>query len=180
MRRYAEDPTDRDAIAYLRSKPEYVGQLGTTCVATMLEGGHARNALPQNAVVNINCRVFPGVPIKSIEETLTRVIDDPTAEIGISGKPVASDASPLREDVMQALRRAIDLRAPGLPIVPSMSAGATDSLYFRNLGVPSYGVSGVFMHPRDNFAHGLNERVPLATLDGALLQWRSLLMDLAR
>jgi acetylornithine deacetylase/succinyl-diaminopimelate desuccinylase-like protein len=81
---------------------------------------------------------------------------------------------------MQALRRAIDLRAPGLPIVPSMSAGATDSLYFRNLGVQSYGVGGTFMHPKDSFSHGLNERVPVATIDGAVLQWRSLLRDLAR
>jgi len=70
------------------------------------------------------------------------------------------------------------LRAPGLPIVPSMSAGATDSLYFRNLGVPSYGVGGVFMSPRDNYAHGLDERAPVASIDGALLQWRSLLRDL--
>jgi acetylornithine deacetylase/succinyl-diaminopimelate desuccinylase-like protein len=62
---------------------------------------------------------------------------------------------------MKALRKSVDLRAPGLPIVPSMSAGATDSLYFRNLGVPSYGVSGAFMHPKDSFAHGLNERVPV-------------------
>ena len=81
---------------------------------------------------------------------------------------------------MKALRKAIDLRAPGLPIVPSMSAGATDSLFFRNIGVPSYGVSGIFMHPKDEFAHGLNERVPLATFDGALIQWRSLLKDLSR
>jgi len=179
MRRYAENPLDADAIAYLRSNPEYVGQLGTTCVATMLQAGHAKNALPQNAMVNVNCRVFPGVAIDSVKETLAGVIDDQSVQITISGRPVPSDASPLREDVMRALRKAIDLRAPGLPIVPSMSAGATDGLYFRNLGVPSYGVSGVFMHPRDNFAHGLNERVPLASLDGALLQWRSLLMDLA-
>ena len=95
--------------------------------------------------------------------------------IAIVGRP-----NPLRDDVMKALRKAIDLRAPGLPIVPSMSAGATDSLYFRNLGVPSYGVSGIFMHPKDSFAHGLNERVPLATFDGALLQWHSLLKDLSR
>jgi acetylornithine deacetylase/succinyl-diaminopimelate desuccinylase-like protein len=81
---------------------------------------------------------------------------------------------------MKALRNAIDLYAPGLPIVPAMSAGATDSLYFRNLGVPSYGVSGLNMHPRDNFAHGLNERIPLAAFEGALLQWHSLLTDLAR
>jgi acetylornithine deacetylase/succinyl-diaminopimelate desuccinylase-like protein len=81
---------------------------------------------------------------------------------------------------MKALRKAIDLRAPGLPIVPSMSAGATDSLHFRNAGVPSYGVGGTFMHPKDSFAHGLNERVPVATIDGALVQWRSLIKDLAR
>ncbi len=181
MRRYAENPADPDAIAYLASKPEYVGQLGTTCVATMLQAGHARNALPQNAMVNVNCRVFPGVKIDSVKETLVRVIEDPTAQVTIAGKPpVPSDASPLRDDVMKALRKAIDLRAPKLPIVPSMSAGATDSLYFRNLGVPSYGVGGIFMHPKDNFAHGLNERVPLATFDGALLQWHSLLTDLAR
>lgn len=180
MLRYAEDPTDQSAYDLLASKPGYVGQLGTTCVATMAKAGHAPNALPQSAMVNINCRVFPGESVESVQTTLARVIDDPAASIAVVGEPVPSDASPLREDVMQALRRAIDLRAPGLPIVPSMSAGATDGLYFRNLGVPSYGVSGIFMHPEDSFAHGLNERVPVATIDGAVLQWRSLLRDLSR
>ena len=108
------------------------------------------------------------------------MIDDPKAKVRVTNNPVPSDASPLREDVMKAIRKAIDLRAPGLPIVPSMSAGATDSLYFRNLGVPSYGVSGTFMHPKDSFSHGLNERVPVATIDGAVIQWRSLIRDLSR
>jgi len=180
MLRYAEDPSDREAYEILASQPEYVGQLGTTCVATMAKAGHARNALPQSATVNINCRVFPGESVESVESALVAAIGDPSARVKVLGKPVPSDASPLREDVMKALRKAIDLRAPGLPIVPSMSAGASDSLYFRNVGVPSYGVSGIFMHPKDNFAHGLNERVPVATIDGALVQWRSLLMQLAR
>jgi acetylornithine deacetylase/succinyl-diaminopimelate desuccinylase-like protein len=180
MRRYAENPADAQAVEQLASMPEHVGQLGTTCVATMLEAGHARNALPQNAMANVNCRMFPGVSIESVQESLERVVDDSTARFAVIGKPVPSDASPLREDVMTALRKAIDLRAPGLPIVPAMSAGATDSLYFRNVGVPSYGVSGLFMHPKDNYAHGLDERVPLDSIDGALLQWRSLLTDLAR
>lgn len=180
MSRYAENPDDAEAIALLSSDPEYVGQLGTTCVATMLQGGHARNGLPQRATVNVNCRVFPGVSVESVQETLMRVVDDPTAHFAIIGNAVPSDASPLREDVMKAVRKAVDLRAPGLPIVPSMSAGATDSLFFRNVGVPSYGVSGIFMHPKDEFTHGLNERVPLATFDGALIQWRSLLKDLSR
>ncbi len=180
MRRYAENPADPDAIAYLTSKPEYVGQLGTTCVATMLQAGHAKNALPQSAMVNVNCRVFPGVSIQRIKETLEQVIADPAAKVNVLLNPVPSDASPLREDVMQALRKAVDLVAPGLPIVPVMSAGATDSLYFRNIGVPSYGVGGLFMHPRDNFSHGLNERVPVDALDPAILQWYSLLHSLAR
>jgi acetylornithine deacetylase/succinyl-diaminopimelate desuccinylase-like protein len=178
MRRYAQDPSDHAAYEYLAAQPEYVGQLGTTCVATMARAGHAPNALPQNAVVNVNCRVFPGERIEDVQAALQRAVDDPGASFHIAKEPVPSDASPLRDDVMRALRRAIDLRAKGLPIVPSMSAGATDSLYFRNLGVPSYGVGGAFMSAKDNYAHGLNERVPLATIDGALVQWRSLLRDL--
>ena len=180
MLRYAEDSSDQAAYDLLAAQPEHVGQLGTTCVATMAKAGHATNALPQNAMVNINCRVFPGESVESVKTTLERVVDDPAATVTIVNKPVPSDASPLRDDVMKALRKAIDLRAPGLPIVPSMSAGATDSLYFRNLGVPSYGVGGIFMSARDSYAHGLNERVTLASMDGALLQWRSLLRDLSR
>ena len=145
-----------------------------------LRGGHAPNALPQSATVGINCRVFPGESVEYVQSTLTDVIDDPSAQVKLIYKPVPSDASPLREDVMKARRRAIDLRAPGLPIVPGMSAGATDSLHFRNAGVPSYGVGGTFMSPKDSFAHGLNERVPVATIDGALVQWRSLIRDLSR
>jgi acetylornithine deacetylase/succinyl-diaminopimelate desuccinylase-like protein len=182
MLRYAADPSDREAYELLASQPEHVGQLGTTCVATMAKAGHAPNALPQHAMVNINCRVFPGESIEEIQATLERVIDDPAASVKVVEKPrpVPSDASPLRDDVMQAVRKAIDLRVPGLQIVPSMSAGATDGLYFRNAGVPSYGVSGIFMSAKDSYAHGLNERVPLATFDGALIQWRSLLRDLSR
>jgi len=180
MLRYAANPDDKEAYELLVSYPEYVGQVGTTCVATMLRGGHAPNALPQSATANINCRVFPGETPEFVKSTLIAAIDDPKAQVKLLGTPVPSDASPLREDVMKALRKAIDLREPGLPIVPSMSAGATDSLHFRNKGVPSYGVGGAFMHPKDSFAHGLNERVPVATIDGALIQWRSLIRDLSR
>jgi acetylornithine deacetylase/succinyl-diaminopimelate desuccinylase-like protein len=180
MLRYAADPGDREAYELLASYPDYVGQVGTTCVATTLRGGHAPNALPQSATVGINCRVFPGESVDYVQSTLAKVIDDPKAKITLIYEPVPSDASPLRDDVMKALRKAIDLRAPGLPIVPSMSAGATDSLHFRNAGVPSYGVGGTFMSSKDSFAHGLNERVPVATIDGALVQWRSLVRDLSR
>jgi acetylornithine deacetylase/succinyl-diaminopimelate desuccinylase-like protein len=180
MLRYADNPEDKEAYDLLYGQSEYVGQLGTTCVATMLRGGHAPNALPQSATVNINCRVFPGESVESVQSTLVKAIDDPKAQVKLVSHPVPSEASPLRDDVMKALRKAVDLRAPGLPIVPSMSAGATDSLYFRNIGVPSYGVGGLFIDTRENFAHGLNERIPVASIDGAVIQWRSLLRDLSR
>ncbi len=180
MLRYADDPADAEAYNTLASHAEYVGQLGTTCVATQAKAGHAPNALPQSAMVNINCRAYPGESVESVKSTLVTVIDDPKAQVAVVGHPTPSDASPLRDDVMKAVRKAIDLRAPGLPIVPSMSAGATDSLFYRNVGVPSYGVSGIFMHPKDNFSHGLNERVTIATIDGAVIQWRSMLRELTR
>jgi carboxypeptidase PM20D1 len=180
MRRFAKDATDAQAVETLSANPEYIGQVRTTCVATMLTGGHALNALPQRASVSVNCRIFPGVDPSTVQAKLLEVIGDPAIKLTVIGTPIMSDASPLRPDVMSAIRKAINLRSPGLPIVPNMSPGATDSLFFRNLGVPSYGVSGIFMDPADDFAHGLNERVPVASIDGALAQWKSMIMDLSK
>ena len=180
MIRFADDPTDAAAIATLRADPEYVGQIGTTCVATMLSGGHALNALPQRASVSVNCRIFPGVSIDSVKATLDEVIANPRATVTTIGTPVSSDGSPLDPRVMQAVRRGIDLSYPGLTIVPQMDTGASDSLYFRAAGVPSYGVGWAFIRPEDDFSHGLNERAPLATIDPGLLLWRSMLIDLSK
>ncbi|HLZ78642.1 MAG TPA: M20/M25/M40 family metallo-hydrolase [Sphingomonas sp.] len=179
MKRFAANPKDAAAAATLSADPEYIGQVRTTCVATMLSGGHALNALPQKATVSVNCRIFPGVKIADVKATLKQVVADPGATITTIGDPTASDASPLRADVMAAVRMAVELNQPSVPIVPNMSAGASDSLYFRANGVPSYGVSAVFLKPSDDFAHGLNERVPLAAIPGALVQWRSLLTTLS-
>jgi len=180
MKRFADNPADTEAAAVLSADPEWIGQVRTTCVATMMNAGHARNALPQSATLSVNCRIFPGVSIDSVKQKLTEVVADPEAKITVVGDPTSSDASPLRADVMAAIRKAIDARQPGLPIVPSMSAGATDSLHFRAVGVPSYGVAGLFMKPSDAYAHGLNERIPLAAIDGALVQWHILLKELAK
>ncbi len=179
MLKFADDPTDKDAIATLTADPEYVGQIGTTCVATMLTGGHALNALPQRASVSVNCRIFPGISVESVKATLAQVIANPKVTITTLGLPVASDASPLRPDLMKAVRKGIDLVHPGLPIIPQMSPGASDSFYFRAVGVPSYGVGGAFVRPEDDFSHGLNERAPTASIDGALLLWHSMISDLA-
>ncbi|MCR5880626.1 M20/M25/M40 family metallo-hydrolase [Phenylobacterium sp. J367] len=182
MKRYVANPEDKDAVAELAADPEYVGQLRTTCVATQVAGGHAPNALPQRATANINCRIFPGTPSESVRQELAGVIADPAVKIErVTGDgAIDSPASPLRPDVMAAVKKAVNARYPGLTIVPSMSAGATDSMHFRAQGVPSYGVAGLFMKSSDDFAHGLNERAPVAAIDGALDHWESLLKDLAK
>ncbi len=179
MLRFAEKPTDKKAVKALRANPEYVGQVGTTCVATMLAGGHALNALPQRAAVSVNCRIFPGVTPDAVKETLAAIVGDPDAQISYVDTPNYSDGSPMREDILAAVRKSVDARFPGLPIVPQMSAGASDSLYFRAHGVPSYGVSGLFMKPSEDFTHGLNERAPISSIAGALDHWHSLLTTMA-
>ncbi|MEG8224022.1 M20/M25/M40 family metallo-hydrolase [Sphingomonas sp. HH69] len=179
MKRYAETG-DAAAADLLSGRPEFVGQVRTTCVATMAQAGHALNALPQSAKVQVNCRIFPGVAIDAVKAELVRVVADESATVTTLGDPLASDASPLRADVMQAVVAAVSARAPGIPIMPSMSGGATDSVHFRALGVPSYGVSSLFMKAEDGFAHGLNERAPVAGIGAALAQWEAVVRALAK
>lgn len=180
MLAFVANPGDPAAAARIAAEPEYVGQIGTTCVPTMVNGGHAANALPQRATANINCRIFPGVTIAAIQEELQRVIADPAIKIRVKDDPTASDASPLRTDIMVAVADAVAASWPDIAIVPAMSAGATDSLYFRAAGVPSYGVSGLFMKPSDGFAHGLNERIPVAAIKPALVHYDLLIRSLTK
>jgi acetylornithine deacetylase/succinyl-diaminopimelate desuccinylase-like protein len=180
MLKFAENPKNKKAARALRANPEYVGQTGTTCVATMLSGGHALNALPQRASVSVNCRIFPGVDPEDVRKTLVGVVNDPAATIEFVDQPNYSDASPLSDDVVAAVRKAVDSQHKDLPIIPSMSSGASDSLYFRAEGVPSYGVSGLFLKPSDDFSHGLNERAPISSVKGALDHWHTLLTEIAK
>jgi acetylornithine deacetylase/succinyl-diaminopimelate desuccinylase-like protein len=181
MLKFSADPEDARAAAVISADPAYVGQLRTTCVATMLDGGHALNALPQRATANINCRIFPGVGIDSVEAMLNKVVADPTVKITVQQPPpVQSPASPLRADVVAAVTATVHERYPGLDVVPGMSAGASDSMYFRNAGVPSYGVSPNFGKPGDDFSHGLNEKLLASEVPAALDFWHSLLTKLAK
>jgi acetylornithine deacetylase/succinyl-diaminopimelate desuccinylase-like protein len=179
MKRFAETG-DKDAAEILSTRPEFVGQVRTTCVATMAQAGHALNALPQSAKVSVNCRIFPGVGVDAVKAELVKAVNDPGATFTMLGDPVASDASPLRADVVKAVTAAVTARYPGIPVMPSMSAGATDSLHFRALGVSSYGVGSLFMRAEDGFAHGLNERAPVGGIPSALRQWASVLKALAK
>ncbi|MDE8652963.1 M20/M25/M40 family metallo-hydrolase [Novosphingobium album (ex Liu et al. 2023)] len=181
MRAYAANPKDEAAIAALSARPEYIGVIRTTCVPTMVNGGHAPNALPQSVEANVNCRIFPGTSRAGVQQTLGEIIADPA--IGIAFKDngtLESIESPLDPRIMAAVDKAVHERAPGIAIVPGMSAGATDSMHFRAKGITALAVSASFIRPEDEFAHGLNERLPLATLDPGVKQWETVLRTIAR
>ena len=181
MRAFAADPADSKAIAVLRTNRATIGKIGTTCVVTMISGGHAFNALPQRATANINCRIFPGHPRAQIMEELRRVAADPAVQFkDVSEGSVATDASPIRPDVVDALTRAIHLGYPGVPVFPTMSAGASDSMWFRNEHIPSYGVSPLFIKDSDRFSHGLNERIPVGDVRPSMAYMLSLFTDLSK
>jgi carboxypeptidase PM20D1 len=181
MRDFAANPADAHAAAILRANPSYVGRIGTTCVATMLSGGHALNALPQRATANIDCRIFPGHPPAEIMAELEKVAADPVVRFkDVTVGSVATDASPIRKDLATAVTKAIRLGYPGVPVFPSMSSGASDSMWFRHENVPSYGVSPVFIKTTDHFSHGLNERVPVANIPPSITYLLSLVTDLSQ
>lgn len=181
LRRFVKDPADAGAIEILRGQPGFVGQIGTTCVATTVTAGHAPNALPQRATANINCRIFPGTPVADVQKRLTEVVGDPAMTIReLDSGAIASPASPLRPDLIKLITRAVHARFPGVPIVPAMASGASDSMYFRARGIPSYGISPIFMKSSDAFAHGLNERTPLSEIAPSIVYYRTILMELAK
>ncbi|KQM53416.1 hypothetical protein ASE69_06165 [Sphingomonas sp. Leaf208] len=181
MRAFVANPADQKAIETLAANTGYVGQIGTTCVTTMVSGGHALNALPQRATANINCRIFPGVKPASVMAELARVAADPGVKFSdVTEGSNPTDASPLRADLTGAVKTAMGKIRPGVPIFPSMSAGASDSMWYRSVGVPSYGVSPIFIKQSDDFSHGLNERTPIDNIPLAITYYRSLFTDLTK
>ena len=179
MRRIYHNPQDEEAANILFHDPFLVGITRTTCIPTMLQGGHAENALPQSATATINCRIFPGVEVEDVQQTLHRVADTDLLEISVLGEPKASPASELREDVTYAVAKAVHAAYPDVPIVPYMSAYGTDGKETRAAGMPTYGVMGLFIKPEDEFSHGLNERVPVRSFYTALEHWYVIINELA-
>jgi acetylornithine deacetylase/succinyl-diaminopimelate desuccinylase-like protein len=178
MARFAADPHDAAAAATLSADPMIVGKVRTTCVATMLKGGHAENALPQAATATVNCRVFPGMPLEEVESTLQRLAGA-KVEVKLVNEPHPSDPSPMRPDVVAAVTRAVHHNYAGVPIVPEMAAYATDGSIFRSAGIPTYGVSSLFIKSSDEYSHGLNERVAVASFYDGLDHWYLLIQQLA-
>jgi acetylornithine deacetylase/succinyl-diaminopimelate desuccinylase-like protein len=168
LRGAAQEPPDQNAIKHLSAMPYYNSLLRTTCVATLLTAGHAANALPQSARANVNCRIFPGEDPVEVQKTLERVVADsnvkiaPVVDKSADGTPipiVPVPSSPLLPELTSAYAQTLATMWPGLPVVPTMSTGATDGKYLRIAGIPTYGIACMFFDMEDDRSHGRDERV---------------------
>jgi len=159
MKGAIQNPPDAKSVAYLGAIPAYNATMRTTCVATMLEAGHAENALPQTARATVNCRILPTETAEQTRQTLVRVVNDNRLTITPIREPKPSPPSPLAAEVMKPIEAITEQMWPGVPVIPTMSTGATDSLYLRNTGIPMYGTSGIFGDIDDSRAHGKDERI---------------------
>jgi acetylornithine deacetylase/succinyl-diaminopimelate desuccinylase-like protein len=161
MAAFAINPKDMKAAARIAEDPDFNGLVHTTCVATLLSAGHANNALPQRAEANINCRIFPGTTPEQVRDTLVGLVADPDVTVALTDhrSEVPKGPLPLTPKVFGPVEKLTAQYWPGVPVVPTMSAGATDGAFLTPVGIPTYGVSGIFFDTDGNGAHGLNERV---------------------
>ena len=168
LRAAAKEPPDPDAIKRLSANPYFNSLLHTTCVATMLSGGHAANALPQKARANVNCRIFPGEDPEGVRKTLEHVVSDPKVSVSFVPEKtadgqlipiVAVPPSPLLPEVTSALERTLATMWPGVPVVPTMDTGASDGKFLRIAGIPTYGIACMFFDMDDHRSHGKDERI---------------------
>jgi len=166
MAAFAANPADTAAAQTLAAaNPSWNGILHTTCVATMLEGGHATNALPQRARANVNCRIFPGTSVEQVRQALERVVADPQVRItALETRSKVSAPPPLTDRIVGPARQVAQEMWPGVPLVPAMAAGATDAAFLTPVGIPTYGLSGFFSDAEGSHAHGLNERMGVKSL----------------
>jgi len=173
----AANPNDKAAEAVVNKDKMLHSMLRTTCVATMINGGHALNALPQSVSVNVNCRMFPGRTSEETRAGLAAAIGNPAIKVEerVKDKPIAK-APPLAPAIVGPMEQVAAKHFPGIPVIPTMSTGATDAVYLGAVGIPTYGVPGVWGDPDGNGAHGLNERMQVK----ALYDGRDYLYDLVK
>jgi acetylornithine deacetylase/succinyl-diaminopimelate desuccinylase-like protein len=177
MTAFSRDPQDTKAAAVLATDPRYNAAMRTTCVATLINGGHATNALPQRVTANVNCRIFPGTTIETVRDKLQALVGDP--QIKITAQAARSDASPappLTPAIMKPIISEAAKRWPGVPVIPQLEIGATDAAFMTPVGIPTYGFTGMFFEPDGSRLHGLNERLRASVLYEA----RDYLSDLVR
>ena len=159
FRALLQDPIPEDSLARLTGEAAINAQLRTTAVATLLDGGHASNALPQTAVATINVRMMPGSDPQDVLRALTEAVDNPDLEVIYRGGGAMSEPSPLTEELLGAVEEVTEQLWPGITVIPTMSTGATDGAKMRNAGIPTYGVSGLFVDRNDMRIHGQDERL---------------------
>ncbi len=165
MHAIVSKPPNADALARIIANPSHNSILRTTCVATMLDGGHAPNGLPQRAGANVNCRIFPGHTQEEIRAVLETVVADPGIAVTFVDAPEkVSPPPPLTAALLEPIETITQAMWPGVPVVPVMAAGATDGRFLTPNGIPTYGVSGLFSEPGTTNAHGLNERMRVQSL----------------
>ena len=164
MKAILREPPDPQALARLGNLPPYNAMFRTTCVATMLDAGHAANALPQRARGVVNCRILPGEAVDEVQKTLVRVMADDKINIKPDGVAVLSPAPPLSPEIMEPVSRITSDMWPGTPVIPTMLVAATDGRFLNNAGIPTYGVSGMFRDLDGGGVHGLNERIRVKSL----------------
>ncbi|MDB4915466.1 MAG: peptidase [Gemmatimonadetes bacterium] len=172
------DSTSKAAMARLSRDPTFNALFRTTCVATKLEGGHADNALPQRARATVNCRMLPTDPVTEVEAALKRVAGEGISVV-VSDPSTPSDASPLRPELMSLLDQLAARYFPGAPVIPSMALGASDGLFLRNAGIPTYSLSAIAEVDGESNAHGLNEKVREKSIYDAVAFWNDMLHGLA-
>ncbi len=165
MQALVKNPADSTAEAIVNKDKMLHSMLRTTCVATLVDGGHALNALPQTVTANVNCRMFPGRTAEETQAALERAIGNPkvTVEQRVKGKPIAK-APPMDPAIIGPMEQLSAKHFPGVPVIPNMATGATDALYLAAVGIPTYGVPGAWGDPDGNGAHGLNERIGVKSL----------------
>jgi acetylornithine deacetylase/succinyl-diaminopimelate desuccinylase-like protein len=177
MAAFAKNPQDAKAVAVLAKDPKYNAMMRTTCVVTLINGGHANNALPQRVDANINCRIFPGTTAQAVRDRLAELAGDPQIKITtLAARSEVAKAPPLTEGLMQPIQQEAAKRWPGVPVIPMLEIGATDASFLNPAGIPTYGFTGMFLDPDGSRFHGLNERIRSAVLYEA----RDYLYDLVK
>ena len=173
MRAIVANPNDAAADAVLSRNKAYHSMLRTTCVATLINGGHAKNALPQRVRTNVNCRIFPGTKVEDVQAKIIEVIGNPKVAVSIiEPRSPATPTPKLGPNILKPIEEIASRHFPNIPVVPVMTTGATDAIYTSAAGIPTYGFSAIFVDPDLSNIHGLNERVRVKSLmDGRKFQY---------
>jgi acetylornithine deacetylase/succinyl-diaminopimelate desuccinylase-like protein len=173
MRAILRDPPPPEVLKRFANGPFLNATVRTTCVATMLEGGHAFNALPQRAKATVNCRILPGETAEEVRDGILRAVGNERVKVTMTEGAIKSPVPPLNRELLATVEALVEEMWPGVPVVPTLTLGATDGRFLNSEGIWTYGITGLFHRPEGSFAHGLNERAPVKSVyDACEFQYR--------